>query len=152
MSSYSEACTEVSEILQYLIKDDYNKIPSEIIEAIEENKSREYVFNYDENIELKEQKLLKETRAILFNLFRDYLATSEQKEKIIRMQNEERNKLNEQKKIKYNVDNILKKDEMQKLVKCEINTNEKITALAKVEKENFLVRILRKIKSFFRKT
>ena len=152
MSSYSEACTEVSEILQYLIRDDYNKIPSEIIEAIEENKSREYVFNYDENIELKEQKLLKETRAILFNLFRDYLATSEQKEKIIRMQNEERNKLNEQKKIKYNVDNILKKDEMQKLVKCEINTNEKITALAKVEKENFLVRILRKIKSFFRKT
>ena len=61
----------------------------------------DYEYYYDEDLELECQKMLPETRAILFNLFRDYLSTSEQKEKIIRLQREDRKKLEEQKKNDY---------------------------------------------------
>lgn len=114
MRNYNNACTEVSVILSYLNKDEYNKIPVDVIEVIEENKSKDYLFKLDEGIELNKQKLLIETRAILFNLFRDYLATSEQKEKIIKMQREERRRLEEQKSLKYNVNDIFKKEMLNK--------------------------------------
>ena len=61
---------------------DYNKIPSDIISVIEENRNKEYQYFIDESISLSEQKMLPETKAILFNIFRDYLATEEQKQKI----------------------------------------------------------------------
>ena len=95
MTKYKNAYTEVYEIIKQLDEEEYNKIPSEVIKAIEENRNTEYEFDLDEDIELKDQELLPETKAILFNLFRDYLSTAEQKEKIIKMQAEERQK-NEQ--------------------------------------------------------
>ena len=48
--------------------------------------------------------MLPETKAILFNLFRDYLATPEQKQKIIKMQHEERQKNELKKQQKYSTD------------------------------------------------
>ena len=41
MSSYNNACTEVSVILNHLNKDEYKKIPLELTEAIEQNKNNE---------------------------------------------------------------------------------------------------------------
>ena len=99
MTKYKDAYTEVYEILEQLDEEEYNKIPSNVITAIRENRNTEYEFEVDEELELKEQELLPETKAILFNIFRDYLSTPEQKEKIIKMQAEERLK-NEQKKAK----------------------------------------------------
>ena len=92
MSNRANAYTEVYTILQDLNTEEYNKIPPEIIKAIEENMNEEYEYELDEDLELKNQPMLPETKAILFNLFRDYLATPEQKEKIIKMQNEGRQK------------------------------------------------------------
>ena len=81
MTKYKNAYTEVYEIIKQLDEEEYNKIPSEVIKAIEENRNTEYEFDLDEDIELKDQELLPETKAILFNLFRDYLSTAEQKKK-----------------------------------------------------------------------
>ena len=50
-----------------------------------ENMNQEYEFYLDGELELKDQLMLPETKAILFNLFRDYLSTQEQKEKIVKM-------------------------------------------------------------------
>ena len=97
MTKYKNAYTEVYEIIEQLNEEEYSKIHPQVIKAIEENRNTEYEFELDEDIELKDQELLPETKAILFNLFRDYLSTPEQKEKIIKMQAEERIR-NEQKK------------------------------------------------------
>ena len=102
MNNRRNAYTEVYTILQDLDEEEYNKIPPEVIKAIEENRNLEYNFELDDNLELKEQTLLPQTKAILFNLFRDYLATPVQKEKIIKMQNEERVKIELKKKQMYN--------------------------------------------------
>ena len=92
-SRYRNAYKEVYIILSYLDEDDYNKIPLEVIDAIENNMNEEYEYYMNEDIDLSNQQMLPETKATLFNLFRDYLSTPEQKEKIIRMQREDRLKL-----------------------------------------------------------
>ena len=74
MTKYKDAYTEVYEILEQLDEEEYNKIPSNVITAIRENRNTEYEFELDEELELKEQELLPETKAILFNIFRDYLS------------------------------------------------------------------------------
>ena len=94
MKTNSNALTEVYFVLSNLNKDEYNKIPIKIIKAIKENMNIDYRFNIDEEINIMKQTFLPETRAILFNLFIDYLATDEQKNKIYKIQNREREELN----------------------------------------------------------
>ena len=143
MNNYNGACTEVSTILNYLNIEEYKKIPKEVIEVIERNKNNDYIFNFDENVELRKQKLLKETRAILFNLFRDYLATKEQKEKIIQMQKEERYNINETKKQIY--DNNIFGNKIQTQEK----KNKETMTLVDIKKQGFIIKIVNKIKKFF---
>lgn len=80
MNNRKNAYKEVYTILQELNEDEFNKIPPEIIEAIRANMNEEYEYELDDELELKDHKMLPETKAILFNLFRDYLASPEQKE------------------------------------------------------------------------
>ena len=143
MNNRKNAYTEVYTILQELNEEEYNKIPPEVIETIEANRDEDYEYELDDEVELKEQPMLPETKAILFNLFRDYLANPEQKTKIIRMQNEARQKNELKKQQMYNTDvfaNRQKKDTVQ--------PNSEKTQSVKY-KENIFKRILNKIKKFF---
>lgn len=143
MSNRKNAYTEVYTILQELNKEEYNKIPPEVVETIKVNRNEEYEYELDDELELKEQTMLPETKSILFNLFRDYLATPEQKAKIIKMQNEARQKNELKKQQMYNADvfaNRQKEDTIQQ-------NNEKIQIAE--YKENIFKRILNKIKRFF---
>ena len=143
MSNRKNAYTEVYTILQDLNEEEYNKIPPEVIKTIEENRNEDYEYELDDELKLKDQPMLPETKAILFNLFRDYLATPEQKAKIIRMQNEERQK-NELKKQKiYNTDVFANK------LKEKLTVNNDATMHIVEYKESIFKRILNKIKSFF---
>ena len=86
MSDYGSAYMEVYTILSLLDKEEYEKIPKNVIDVIERNKDNEYNFELNENKELKDQELQVETRAILFSLYRDYLAPEEHRKKIIQFQ------------------------------------------------------------------
>lgn len=141
MTKYKNAYTEVYEIIEQLNEEEYSKIPPQVIKAIEENRNTEYEFELDEDIELKDQELLPETKAILFNLFRDYLSTPEQKEKIIKMQAEERLKNEQKKQEQYNSDVFANKQKEQTI-------KEEHTELIEY-KENIFKRILKKIRQFF---
>ena len=145
MSNRENAYTEVYTILQDLNEEEYNKIPPEVIEAIDTNRNKEYYYKLDDNLELKEQLMLPETKAILFNLFRDYLATPEQKAKIIRMQNEARQKNELKKQQMYNTDVFANKP------KENITANNNETMQIVEYKENIFKRIWNKLKSFFTK-
>ena len=143
MNNRKNAYTEVYTILQELNEEEYNKISPEVIETIEANRNEEYEYELDDKLELKEQPMLPETKAILFNLFRDYLATPEQKAKIKKMQNEARQKNELKKQQIYNTDvfaNRQKEDTVQQ-------NNEKMQIVK--YKENIFKRILNKIKRFF---
>ena len=104
MNNYNNAFTEVYTILNYLDEEEYNKIPSEVINAITANMNTKYNYVMNEEIDLTKQPMLDETRAILFNIFRDYLCEPWQKEKIIKMQNEEKQKNELKKQQEYSTD------------------------------------------------
>ena len=141
MNNRRNAYTEVYTILQELNEEEYNKIPLEIIETLKANMNKEYNYELDEEKELKEQPMLPQTKAILLNIFRDYLSTPEQKEKIIKMQNEERQKNELKKKKKYDV-NVFENKTKEKLKQ----TNNQENELVKY-KENIFTKIINKIKS-----
>ncbi len=144
MNNRRNAYKEVYTILQDLNEEEYNKIPSEIIEIIKENSNEEYEFVLNNELELKEQLLLPETKAILFNLFRDYLSTSEQKEKIKRMQAEERRKLEEKKKQEYGEIDIFKTKTQEQNNAVDIHPVIK-------KKENIFTKLISFIKSIILK-
>ena len=143
MSNRKNAYAEVYTILQELNEKEYNKIPPEVIKTIEANRNEEYEYELDDELELKDQPMLSETKAILFNLFRDYLATPEQKAKIIRMQNEARQKNELKKQQMYNTDIFANKPKKN----LAENSNETMQIVE--YKESIFKRILNKIKSFF---
>ena len=58
-TKYSNAYTEVYEILSYLDKDEYSKIPEDLIEVFEENRNIEYDYEINSDLELFEQPMLK---------------------------------------------------------------------------------------------
>lgn len=107
-AEYANAYSEVLEILKYISKEDYEKIPNSKIELFETNHNKEYIFKYNPNKTLDEQNVSKTAKAIIAILFRDYWATEIQKEKIITKQNYDRMQLEEKKKERYNSDNIFK--------------------------------------------
>ena len=144
MNNRKNAYTEVYTILQELNEEEYNKIPPEVIETIEANRDEDYEYELDDEVELKEQPMLPETKAILFNLFRDYLANPEQKTKIIRMQNEARQKNELKKQQMYNNTDLFANKPKKNATE---NNNETIQIVE--YKESIFKSILNKIKSFF---
>lgn len=144
MNNYNNAFTEVYTILDYLDEEELKKIPSEVLEVIASNRNLEYEYQIDEDVELKECQMLPETKAILFNLFRDYLSTPEQKEKIIRVQAEERKRNELKKQEKYSTDVFANR--IQEIEKKAEETVELIEY-----KESIFKKILDKIKSFFKR-
>ena len=85
---YANAYTEVLDILKYISKEDYEKIPKRKIKVFEENSNKNYSFTYDENKTLDEQNVSETAKAIIAILFRDYWATKEQRYVIIKKQQE----------------------------------------------------------------
>ena len=85
---YANEYTEVLDILKYISKEDYEKIPKSKIKVFEENSNKNYSFTYDENKTLDEQNVSEIAKAIIAILFRDYWATKEQRYVIIKKQQE----------------------------------------------------------------
>ena len=101
-TKYANAYTEVYEILSCLNNEEYLKIPEELIEVFEENRNLEYEYEINDEQDLSKQPMLKESKAILLNLFRDYLATPEQNQKIKQWLQADRVYLENQKQKQYN--------------------------------------------------
>jgi len=143
-----DAYNEVYIILNYLEKEEYKKIPQRIITTIDYYRNKSYEYKLNEKLDLMNQKMMPETKAILFNIFRDYLSTDEQRSKIKRMQREdlERSKQKEvEDHYNENFTEKLKLDE-ELLKERDIDTKEK--KLIRVEKENFIRKLINKIKQF----
>ena len=143
---YANAYSEVLEILKYISKEDYEKIPISKIQLFETNQNKEYIFEYNPNKTLEEQNVSKKAKAIIAILFRDYWATNEHKNKIIKKQTYDRQLLEEQKKGLYDIENIFKK----KSLESEIEIKEKATEMV-VYRENIFKIIFNKLINFIRR-
>lgn len=105
-NNYRKALVEVEAVLNCLNYEDYKKIPQNIMEAIEINKDEDYIYKYDEDLDYKDWDLIPEAKAILYNIFKQYLATEEQREYFKQKELLERERIEEKKKQKYNANNL----------------------------------------------
>lgn len=109
-NNYSKAYTEVLEIIRHFSKEEYSKIPKEKIEFYKENMDKNYNFKIDPTIDLAEQNISREANAIIVLLYRDYFATEQQKIILKEILEMNQRLAEEEKRKKYNPDNIFKKD------------------------------------------
>lgn len=157
-TEYAIAYKEVFEILKYIPQEDYNKIPNEKIELYKTMQDKSYNFKYDPSKTLDEQNATKRTKAIIGLLFRDYWATDIQREKILAKQKYERQKIEEEKIQNYQSENLFKKNSIYNTSKNSQNEKdikqkeEKEVTLVKYNEDNFITRLLNRIKKFLSKS
>lgn len=137
---YKKAYTEVLEILKYIPKDEYSKIPQSKIEFYKKNMDKGYKYEFDPSTSISEQNILVETNGILVSLFKDYLATEEEKRKIDNLLERNQQLLEAEKRKLYNPNNIFNN--------AEKNIEIKQTDIINIEKED---NIIKRIYDFFRR-
>ena len=76
---YKKSLVEVAEILKHLNKEEFRKIPVEVIKAIDENKDSNYSWQYDVSKKLEDQNMEEYTLPLLAYLNQEYLLSSDQK-------------------------------------------------------------------------
>ena len=152
---YANAYTEVLDILKYISKEDYEKIPKSKIKVFEENSNKNYNFTYDENKTLDEQNVSEITKVIIAILFRDYWATKEQRYVIIKKQQEIKDQKQKELMAKFEQNkNISEKDLKKVDVASDLDLDIDYKSLgANVQlykkEEGFFEKLVNKIKGFF---
>lgn len=141
---YAMAYTEVIEILKHVPDIDVQKIPKEKLEFYKNNMDNEYHYTIDVTKEFEEQEMSDITKAILANIFKDYWATPYQKERIEEKEKYDLEKAEEEKRNKYNPDDIFKNKKENKVIE---NTNLPVV----VKKETFFEKLIRFLKKFIKK-
>ena len=145
-SNYYKAYKEVLEVFKYMSEEDVKKVPEDMILTFETKQDKNHTFKIDVNKSIEEQNLLEETKDILSNVFRDYWATPEQREKIIARENFEREKIELEKRERYNPDKIFENKRAVKEENYKVVDNE----LTVVQNKSFSEKIKAFIKSIFR--
>ena len=139
MIEYNKRLVEVDEILNYLSKDDYNKIPDEIISIIKKNKDKHYIWKYNENKKLKDQDVSNDTIAILSYINTEYLLTQEQKEFVKKLHSQ--NSKNEKDEFKQINSDIFQNKKVINNSRLPIETNKK-TFIQRIK--DFIIKIFNK--------
>ena len=148
MTDYNKRLVEVDEVLNHLSEEDLQKIPEDIRQIIEENKDKEYIWEYDETKEFKDQGLSRDTIIILSYLNMEYLLNQEQKD--LMQQIYELNERKEEERAKQCFsENIFKNKQSQEEKKQE--TQQSPVGALVVYKESFFTKIVNKIKNFFKR-
>ena len=150
---YANAYTEVLDILKYISKEDYEKIPKSKIKVFEENSNKNYSFKYDVDKTLEEQNVSEIAKMIIAILCRDYWTTNEQRYIIIKKQREAREEQERQIRERIEQNRQIKEDSLKVIdvssdldldLDYSIGTNLEI-----YKEENIFKRIISKIKEIF---
>lgn len=145
---YSEAATEVLAILNNTDKEAVNKIPKKFIEFLKENSSKTYKPNFDKSKTIKELNLKPKTQALLGLIYLKCWANEQQRAEFTKGTLENEKVYQQELTEKYSTDNLFKNRVTSKL---ENETKAQQISLIKVKENNFIQRIINKIKSIFRR-
>lgn len=143
---YGEAFVEVDEIIKLMPIDISSRIPIKFRQVISENKAKDYLVKIQEPLE--NQKLKKETIVILGLIYRDFLCTPEEREKLQLKDAEELKEIEEQMQEQYNVNKIFEKRKGQSKNENYIDNQ---TDLIVYKEPGFIKRFFNLIKGIFKK-
>lgn len=137
---YNKAAVEVLDILDHTKKEEYNKIPKNLIIFLRNVQSKDYKSNINHNLPLINQNLNSKTIALLAMIYRSYFCNGLEKEVFDEILIANQTIIDSQIKEKLPVNDIFK-DKSINLSKEMIIRKE----------DNFLIKIIHKIKSFLLK-
>ena len=147
---YANAYTEVLDILKYISKEDYEKIPKSKIKVFEENSNKNYSFKYDVDKTLEEQNVSEIAKMIIAILCRDYRTTNEQRYIIIKKQREAREEQERQIRERIEQNRKIKEDSLKVIdVSSDLDLDldySRGTNLEIYKEDNIFKRIISKIK------
>ncbi len=141
--AYSEVCTILN-----MLEDEYKeRVPKNVMDFFEEERDKEYNPIIDVNIPLEKQNLKRKTLVLLAILNLNYWCDSEEEKQEILdsfAKNEELKRLKEKELTEnYNINNLFNK------IKNTENKTE--VSLIEYKEQNFIQKIISKIKSLFRR-
>ena len=140
--AYEEAFVEVDEILKMMPIDLISKIPMKFRQVISENKAKDYKIEIKEPLE--EEKLKEETVVILGLIYRDFLASPDEREELQLKDAEELKRIELEMKQQYDIDNVFKKR------KNALEDTDS-TDLIVYKEQGFLKKLFNLIKGLFKK-
>ncbi len=148
---YEKALREVSEVLEHVDPELTKKIPSSFMNLIIENADWSYDFEYDETKSYEEQNLSEEARTIMAMIYVQSFTTDEsEKEKLVSQMRENDIRDEQEKREKYNIDNLFNRDTK----KIDYNNFENVQTLElgliEVAEEKWYKKIFNKIKKIFK--
>ena len=150
---YANAYTEVLDILRYISKEDYEKIPKSKIKVFEQNSNKNYSFKYDVDKTLEEQNVSEIAKMIIAILCRDYWTTNEQRYIIIKKQREAREEQERQIRERIEQNRQIKEDSLKVIdVSSDLDLDldySRGTNLEIYKEDNIFKRIISKIKEIF---
>ena len=139
-----KAYAEVDKILSFMEKNYIEKVPEKMRDMFKNEALEDYKPNIRQDIPLDEQNLQRKTFAVLAMINLNYWCEDENEKQNLLQIYAKNDKIKEEKiREKYNPSNILKNK------KASIQ-DEKTLSLTKYHEGNFLNKIVRKIKSFFK--
>lgn len=142
---YQEAFSEVDEILKIMPIDLLSKIPAQFRQIISENKAKDYKIEINEPLE--EEKLKEETVVILGLIYRDFLASPEEREELQLKDAEALKRIEQEMQEQYDVENIFKKRKSN----SNTSTDEISTDLTVYKEPGFLKKLFNLVKRIFTK-
>ena len=143
--AYEEAFAEVDEIFKTMPVDILSKIPIKFRQIISENKAKDYKVEIKEDFQ--EEDLKEETVILLGLIYRDFLASPEEREELQKRDAEELQKIEQEMQQQYDIENIFQKRKGNKNA-----SDEQIsTDLTLYKEPNFVQKIFNLFKGLFKK-
>lgn len=146
--TYEKACKEVIELLKYFPRESVEKIPKEELELYKKNMDNTYEYEVDKTKPFNEQKMSDKTKAIFAIIFRDYWASEYQRERILAKEKYDLQKLEEERRKKYNPDDIFKDKEIKD---TQLRQEDESNSMILVNEEKWYNKVFNKIKSLFKR-
>ena len=107
--NYKKAHVELYEIIRHLTDGEKGRIPKAFVDSLKNNIDDNYTFQFDETKTIFEQNLMIETKALLIQMYKKYLAPKNEKELWNSYNRICLDRIDKNKKEKYNPDNLFKK-------------------------------------------
>lgn len=148
---YAKAYTEVLEILKHLPEDVLERIPKTEIQFYESNKDKNYKYEYDKTVTVDKQKISKEANTVIIAIYMNYFANEKQRGIIDEILKQNTIREEQAKEEKYSADKIFEKKSSTKTINSGKMNNEHLPVDINNKKENFIRKIINKIKGIFRK-
>ena len=140
--AYEEAFAEIDEIFKIMPIDLLSKIPAQFRQMISENRARDYDVRIQEHLE--EKNLKKETIAIWGLIYRDFLASPEERDELQKRDAEELDRIEKENAEQYDIENVFSKRKNK-----QNEDSENSTELVVYEKKVFFRKIIKFFKNFF---